>query len=142
MTAVLFLLIAAAAAAQSGPVGSAAGTGSTATIENAPGQTSLAWYTGLSPVRGRTADVASAVFQARVALGYTPGDSSVLSLISERRPLLGNLLLSFLTSRTAEQLARQHEAELEQALLAEVNRAMGSAKVRAVKFVSLDLTSP
>jgi flagellar basal body-associated protein FliL len=141
MTVVLFAVIAAAAAAQSAPAGPQAGMGQTAATENAARQSALAWYTGLSAIRGRTADTAAAIFQARVALGYSPGDSAVASALAAKRPLLSNLILSYLSSRTAEELAGPRESEVEQALLSRINRIMGSETVRAVRLTSLDLAS-
>lgn len=97
------------------------------------------WYDNIPEIRGRTADKAPATVIVKVNIGYDEGDKEVQSELIKRTPRLRDMLRSYFTSKTAEELQPEYEELLKNELKERINRIMVNGKIREVIFLEFNI---
>jgi len=91
-------------------------------------------YYNIGEIRGRTADVNPTTFLISVQLGYEQNNKAIQTELVARTPQLEDLIRSFFASKTSDQLSSDHDAELKQELLTDINNILISGKIESVVF--------
>lgn len=97
----------------------------------------LAFFTNLGQIRGQTNDAQPASFVADVALGYEMGNNTLAAEITTRSTRIYNIVLVYLSKKTANELHPKNAEKLQEELLREINRIMSTGKIKAVLFKEL-----
>ena len=91
-------------------------------------------YDSIEQIRGQTADDTPAVFLLQVSLGYDPIDKEVSVEIGERQREIQDLILKYISQKTAADLSPGHYGTLQSDLLGQINMLMRTGKVKSVMF--------
>jgi flagellar FliL protein len=94
----------------------------------------LAYYDNVDEIRGQTADETPAVYLMRVSLGYDPTDKQISVEMGLREREIQNLLLKYISQRTAAELSPAHYDDLQEGLRDAINSIMTTGKIRSVVF--------
>ena len=94
----------------------------------------LAYYDSIDQIRGQTADETPAVFLLRVSLGYDTADKQVSVEIGQRTREIQDLMLKFVSRKTAAELSPTHYDEIQADLQQQINMLMKTGKVKRVTF--------
>lgn len=94
----------------------------------------LMWYDNFQDIRTRTADEANYTVIAKVGLGYDGGNNALYNEIVERTPRLQDLIRSYFTGKTAQEVLPKNEEIVKQELMNRVNAILSNGKVEAVIF--------
>jgi len=94
----------------------------------------LAYYDNIDQIRGQTADENPAVYLLRVSIGYDQNDKNVPVEIGLRAREIQDLMMSYISSRTAAELGSSHWDEIKADLTNQINQIMTSGKIKSVTF--------
>jgi flagellar protein FliL len=95
-----------------------------------------AWqvYDGIDQIRGTTADDPAGLFMLQVSLGYDEKEKEVSVEIGNRKRQIQDLIIKFVSKKSAADLVPSHYDELQQELQDQINTIMTSGKVKSVMF--------
>jgi len=99
-----------------------------------PKEAALAYYDNIDQVKGQTDDETPAVFLLRVSLGYDPADKQIDVEIGLREREIQNLLLKYVSGRTAAELSPAHYKDLGEGMREAINAIMTTGKIKSVVF--------
>jgi len=94
----------------------------------------FAVYDGIDQVRGTTADDPAALYVLQVSLGYDAKDKEVSVEIGNRKRQIQDLIIKYISQKTAAELTSAHYDELQQELQQQINTIMTTGKVKSVMF--------
>jgi flagellar FliL protein len=102
-----------------------------------PPPESLQYFKGIGQIRGQTSDNPPANFIAEVDIGYEKGNNALTAEIADRSPRLHNIILLYLSKKSASELHLKNAEKLQEELVRELNRVMRVGKIQAVLFKEL-----
>jgi flagellar basal body-associated protein FliL len=94
----------------------------------------LAYYDNIDQIRGQTADDTPAVYLLRVSIGYDDADKNVPVEIGRRAREIQDLMMGYISSRTASELTSAHWDEIKADLTNQINQLMTTGKIKSVAF--------
>jgi flagellar basal body-associated protein FliL len=95
-------------------------------------------FTNIETIRGATSDNPSRAFMATFTINYPKGKVTTQGELISRAQDIHNLILLFLSSRTAEELGPKYYIEIQDALTERINDIM-IAKIEAIKIQELSV---
>jgi len=94
----------------------------------------LASYDAIDSIRGQTADETPAIFLLRVSILYDQADKPVSVEIGQRVREIQDLMLKYVSRKTAAELQPSNYDQLQADLQSQINMIMSSGKVKRVVF--------
>jgi flagellar FliL protein len=94
----------------------------------------LASYDNIDTIRGQTADETPAVFLLRISLLYETADKQVSVEMGLRNREIQDLVLKYISKKTAAELGPGHYDEIQGELQQQLNMIMTTGKVKRVVF--------
>jgi flagellar protein FliL len=99
----------------------------------------LQYYDVFEDIRTRTADDAPYTVIARVALGFDPVNKQLYNEIVERSQKLQDLIRSYFTQKTANEVLPKNEDIVKQEIMIRVNSIMANGKVEDIIFLEYNV---
>ncbi len=99
----------------------------------------LSYYDNFEDIRTRTADETTYTVIARVALGYDGNNKNLYNEIVERTPKLQDLIRSYFTQKTANEVEPRNEEIVKEELKVRINSILSSGKVEDVIFLEYNV---
>ncbi|MFP4362326.1 MAG: flagellar basal body-associated FliL family protein [Spirochaetia bacterium] len=99
----------------------------------------LEWFSSLGEIRARTSDEVPHSVMVEVSLGYNQDNRQLQTELIQRTPRLRDMIRSYFSSKTVEQLGPQHESELKLELKERINDILRNGRIREVIFPSFNV---
>ncbi len=93
----------------------------------------------LPEIRGRTADQSPVTFIVEANLAYEQNNKVIQTELIGRTVQLEDLVRSFFSDRTADQLTPENEQTLKAQLIEEINRIMTTGKIKDIYFTEYNV---
>jgi len=101
----------------------------------------LATFTEVEQIRGQTADETQRIFSLRINIGYEENNLKVQTELVKRRWEIQDLVLRFISQKSATELSPGNYSALQEELKQQINRVMTSGRIQRVFFREIVVTS-
>ena len=99
------------------------------------------WFSGIGEIRARTADENPSTVIVEIRIGYEQQNKAVQTELTQRIPRIRDMIRTYFSIKTAEELKPQYEQELKLELRERINRVMTQGKVKEVIFDTFNVIS-
>jgi flagellar basal body-associated protein FliL len=99
-----------------------------------PKEAGLTYTDSIEQIRGQTADETPSIFLLKVSIGFDTEDKQVGVEIGQRNREIQDLLLSYVSNKTANELSPAHYDEIKAEMVNLINRLMTTGKIKKVMF--------